>query len=70
MRWVTLIIGLFLALMAFLYKDLVTGLLSAFFILQAVSNKGCMVSQSCGIPTELEANPEFEESTTEYTEVK
>lgn len=50
MRWVALSIGIFLAAMAVWYQDAVTGLFSGFFIFQAVTNKGCMVSQACGVP--------------------
>lgn len=69
MRWVALSIGIFLAAMAIWYQDIVTGLLSAFFVFQAVTNTGCMVAQSCGIPgqTKFTSDPESEIN---YTEIK
>jgi hypothetical protein len=69
MRWVALSIGIFLAVMAIWYQDIVTGFLSAFFVFQAVTNTGCMVSQSCGIPLS-EKTESDEDSEINYTEVK
>lgn len=69
MRWVALSIGIFLAVMAFWYQDMVTGLLSAFFVFQAVTNTGCMVAQSCGAPQQRE-NQTNTDTEINYTEVK
>ncbi|MDR9417852.1 hypothetical protein [Gracilimonas sp.] len=69
MRWVALSIGIFLAVMAIWYQDIFTGFLSAFFVFQAVTNTGCMVSQSCGVPQQKEFK-NTEESEINYTEVK
>lgn len=69
MRWVALSIGIFLAVMAVWYQDIVTGFLSAFFVFQAVTNTGCMVSQSCGVPQQKEIQPNTD-SEINYTEVK
>jgi hypothetical protein len=71
MRWVALSVGIFLAVMAIWYEDVVTGFFSAFFIFQAVTNTGCLVSQSCGVPqsespdTAIDQNEEIK-----FTEVK
>jgi hypothetical protein len=72
MRWVALAIGIFFAGMAFVYKDAFTGVLSAFFIFQAVTNTGCMVSQSCGVPagtTDMNQDTS-NKNEIEFTEVK
>lgn len=69
MRWVALSIGIFLAAMAIWYQDIVTGFLSAFFVFQAVTNTGCMVAQSCGVPQQKKIQPETD-SEINYTEVK
>lgn len=72
MRWVALATGIFFAGMAFIYKDALTGVLSAFFIFQAVTNTGCMVAQSCGLPAGT-ANMNQDASSKneiEFTEVK
>ncbi|WP_020402593.1 hypothetical protein [Gracilimonas tropica] len=69
MRWVALSVGIFLAVMAMWHKDIFTGFLSAFFVFQAVTNTGCMVAQSCGIPGHNEPASD-QESEINYTEVK
>ncbi|HBQ60879.1 MAG TPA: hypothetical protein DD671_14985, partial [Balneolaceae bacterium] len=67
--WVAFSIGIFLAVMAIWNQDIVTGFLSAFFVFQAVTNTGCMVSQSCGVPRQQDSQSN-EESEIKYTEVK
>lgn len=69
MRWVALSIGIFLAVMALWYNDIVTGFLSAFFMFQAITNTGCMVAQSCGVPQQKQFRSN-EESEINYTEIK
>jgi hypothetical protein len=69
MRWVALSIGIFLAVMAIWYQDIFTGFLSAFFVFQAATNTGCMVSQSCGVPQQKQSQLN-EESEISYTEIK
>ncbi|MDZ7805568.1 MAG: hypothetical protein U5K71_00460 [Gracilimonas sp.] len=71
MRWVALSIGIFLAVMAVWYQDAVTGLFSGFFIFQAVTNTGCMVSQACGVPQNENQKIRSEQETEiHFTEVK
>lgn len=71
MRWVALSIGIFLAAMAIRYQDIVTGFLSAFFVFQAVTNTGCMVSRSCGVVPQVEDSRSYsEDPEIDYTEVK
>ncbi|MDR9414753.1 MAG: hypothetical protein RI564_00625 [Gracilimonas sp.] len=69
MRWVALMAGIFLAVMALWYQDILTGFLSVFFFFQAVTNTGCMVAQSCGIPQQQELSKN-EKSEIKFTEVK
>lgn len=69
MRWVALSVGIFLAVMAVWYQDIVTGFFSAFFVFQAITNTGCMVAQSCGVPQQSEHLP-GKESEINYTEIK
>ena len=69
MRRVALSIGIFLAVMAVWYQDILTGFLSAFFLFQAVTNTGCMVAQSCGVPERNEIQPDTDPEIN-YTEVK
>lgn len=49
MRFVALGIGGILATLAYLQWDGLTLLLSLFFLFQAVTNKGCMVSRNCSV---------------------
>jgi hypothetical protein len=71
MRWVALSIGIFLGIMAIWYQDAVTGLFSGFFIFQAVTNTGCMVSQSCGVSqTDISENGAEHDKEIKFTEVK
>lgn len=71
MRWVALTIGIFLAVMAVWYQEALTALFSVFFLFQAITNTGCMVSQSCGIDQNrnLSNNPE-KEPEIHFTEIK
>lgn len=66
MRWVALTIGAFFATLAIMDQEVITGMLAAFFLFQALTNKGCMVSPYCAMPADYtESNKE-----PEYTEVK
>jgi len=70
MRRVGLSIGIFLAVMAVWYQDILTGFLSAFFVFQAVTNTGCMVAQSCGVPKDEDTRSYHEDPEINYTEIK
>jgi hypothetical protein len=70
MRWVALAIGGFLGIMAVLYQDMITGLFGAFFVFQAVTNTGCMVSQTCGVPANKKSTKPDNETEIEFTEIK
>lgn len=69
MRWVALAIGVFFVAMAFIYADLLTGLFGGFFLFQAMTNTGCMVARSCGVPVQQNGG-ENETAEIEYSEVK
>lgn len=70
MRWVALVIALFFATLAITDQDIFTGMLSAFFLFQAVTNKGCLVSTYCGMPVQTSAEYETQDTEPDFTEVK
>jgi uncharacterized membrane protein HdeD (DUF308 family) len=49
MRIMRLGIGILILVMGFQTKDWITGVLSAFFIFQAVTDTGCCGTSSCNI---------------------
>lgn len=70
-RFLVLSIGVFLAIVALIYKEALTGLFSAFFFYQAITNTGCLVSQSCGvIEKKNTSNNSDKESEIQFTEIK
>ncbi|MEX0685392.1 MAG: hypothetical protein WD267_01505 [Balneolales bacterium] len=50
MRWLALFVGLFFAMAWLLYNEPFAGLVSLFFLFQAVTNTGCLAGQ-CAVPT-------------------
>lgn len=69
MRWVALAIGLVFAVEALLQWDLVSGLLGAVLLFQAVTNTGCMSGRcgpASGEPTERNTDHLSE---VEFTEI-
>ncbi len=71
MRWLVLAIGLFLAIQAFTSGDGLLGVLGAFFLFQALTNSGCMLSASCGFPAADRVKAESSEiKNVEFTEIK
>ncbi len=50
MRWVALTLAAILGYNWFVYSASVSGVLSLFFLFQAVTNTGCIAGQ-CGVPT-------------------
>jgi hypothetical protein len=48
-RWLRLVLGIFIAIQAIETKDVLSGLISAFFLFQALTNKGCCTSISCAV---------------------
>ncbi|MCP9290128.1 MULTISPECIES: hypothetical protein [Gracilimonas] len=70
MRWVALGIAVFFATLAIIDREIITGMLAAFFLFQAVTNKGCMVSPSCGIPVDENQTSFKEYEEPDFTEIK
>jgi len=58
-RVLGLIIGLFLAIQAVIYKDAILGILSVFFLFQIVTNTGCFSANECSIPVADNMNEEI-----------
>jgi hypothetical protein len=59
-RWLRLVLGIFIAMQAIETKDALSGLIAAFFLFQAVSNTGCCGTDSCAINPQqkkLQENP-------------
>lgn len=56
MRWVALGIGVFLAFNALTAGEPALGLLSLFFLFQAVTNTGCMVGHCAGGSCQTDAS--------------
>jgi hypothetical protein len=50
MRWIRLIIGLFLIQQAIQYQQPIFGFMAAFFLFQALFNSGCALN-GCEVPT-------------------
>lgn len=70
-RWFVLAIGLFFAIQALIFSDGLIAVLGAFFLFQAATNTGCMLSGACGVPTADRVNPESADiSNVEFTEIK
>lgn len=49
MRWIRLLFGLFSLQQAFQYREILFGLMAAFFLFQAIFNTGCSLN-GCTIP--------------------
>ena len=68
MRWLRLIMGVYLLVNAWLSKDWMAGFFGAFFTFQAVTNTGCCGASGCAVPA-----PSGKRNTTqevEFEEVK
>lgn len=50
MRWLRLIIGIVISIHAFQSQDILSGLLAAFLLFQAILNTGCCGSNGCDLP--------------------
>jgi hypothetical protein len=51
MRWLRLILGIYVGVQAILLTDALAGLISVFFLYQAITNTGCFGAASCAVPT-------------------
>ncbi|MBI2270160.1 MAG: hypothetical protein HYU69_07360 [Bacteroidetes bacterium] len=68
MRWLRLGLGVFMAIQAVQNHDTLSGLIGAFFLLQAVTNTGCCGVSSCATPATKNNADKIEE--VEFEEVK
>jgi hypothetical protein len=50
MRWIRLVIGLFLLQQAIQYQQLLFGFMAVFFLFQSIFNTGCALN-GCSVPT-------------------
>lgn len=67
MRWLRLVLGIFIAIQAVQMQDTFSGFIAVFFLFQAVTNTGCCGTKNCALPSTTENNKttevEFEEIT-------
>jgi len=68
MRWFRLIAGIIIGYQAIQFHDPIPGLIAAFFIYQAITNKGCCGTNNCVVPYTKVKEENIEEVT--YTEIK
>jgi len=68
MRWIRLIVGIFLAVQAIQMHDAVAGFISVIFLFQAFTNTGCCGVSGCAVPMNTKNKDHIEE--VEYEEVK
>lgn len=70
-RWIALIAGSFFLLQAFWHWDVLSGLLGGFFLFQAVTNSGCLVSRGCAAPAQASSESDLTQiEDIEFTEIK
>lgn len=71
LRWMALILGLSFAILAVWNRDLLTGFFGTFFLFQAFTNRGCLGSQACAVPSERVKDPGTANSKDKpFTEIK
>jgi hypothetical protein len=51
MRALKLVLGIYIGVQALLVADALSGMISVFFLYQAVTNTGCCGVQGCAMPT-------------------
>lgn len=68
MRWLRLIIGTLIAIQAIQMHDPLAGLISAFFLYQAVFNAGCCGTSACAVSKSDSNSSNIEE--VEFEEIK
>jgi len=68
MRWIRLAIGIYLAAQAMQMHDVLSGIVSAFFLFQALTNTGCCGVNGCARPATSKKSDDFQE--VEYDEIK
>jgi hypothetical protein len=68
MRWLRLIVGIFIGIQAITMHLPMSGFIAAFFLFQAATNTGCCGTTSCSAPT-IKVNPTKIEEI-QYEEIK
>lgn len=51
MRWLRLLIGVFIAVQAIQTQEIFYGFMAAVFLFQALTNTGCCGANGCAVPT-------------------
>ncbi len=70
MRWLRLILGVFIAIQAIENHDTLSGFIAAFFLYQAVTNTGCCGVNNCAVPTKANEKQEIEDVAFEEIKIK
>jgi len=68
MRFIRLALGFYIGFQAFETQSIISGLLAAFLLYQAITNTGCCGANACAIPTKKNNTDKTEE--VEFEEVK
>lgn len=68
MRILRLVLGIYIAVQAVETLSLLSGVVAAFFMFQAITNTGCCGSNGCAVPTKKTKTDTVEE--VEYEEIK
>lgn len=69
MRVLRLILGIYIGIQAMLVADALSGMISVFFLYQAITNTGCCGVQGCAIPAKKQNQP-TQEVTFQEVDVK
>lgn len=68
MRWIVLIVGVVFLVQSMRYSDFLSALLGGFFLLQALTNTGCLLGRGqCGVGFSEGENQEKKQ--VDYTEI-
>jgi hypothetical protein len=68
MRILRLVLGIYIAIKAVETLSILSGFFAAFFIFQAITNKGCCGSNGCSVPIKKNNSDKTEEVA--YEEIK
>ncbi|MEO8711559.1 MAG: hypothetical protein ABI405_05515 [Parafilimonas sp.] len=58
MRWLRLAIGIYAGVKAIQLNDMLLGFLSAFLLIQSLTNTGCCAAGGCAVPKIRNDQPE------------
>jgi hypothetical protein len=67
MRWIRLVIGIFISYQGIHLHDTMSGLIGGLLLFQAITNTGCCGTQGCAVP-QKKSNTETKEI--EFEEIK